>query len=323
MVSGVNADLAYLHEPVDDYTGTPTDDDYKIPGIGATIEDLAIDNALSRLRSFGDPQAVSTVAGNFEGAFSVSFTLGNPWWLNHVFGSPPAAGSESEAPYSYTWEFDDLYPQSSRWFVGVNFRQNAVERILKGVVFGGLQIQCQVGEDVEATLTGFYGDEERNSSITPGSTPDEQADPLVFHGMSLEVPNSTQIQRIQDLTLDIQTGARPQQDMSRKPFGAAMGAVETDLTANKIISEDNQLALAYGNSNAPVNGRMDGAADGTLRFEAGSSSDTAMEFQMEGIKPNDYAWDNVGNAEEDIQESITYYVNQVKAVAESSQDTAR
>lgn len=324
MVSGVNTEVAYLHEPVGDYTGTPTDSDYKIPGIGTTIEELAIDNALSRMRVPNAAQAADTVAGNFEGAFNVNFTLGNPWWLNHVFGGPPTAGGESSAPYTYTWDFDTGRVQSSRWYIGANFYNNTVERVLKGVVFGGLQIQCQVGETVQVDLTGFYGDEERNSSITPGSTPSEQADPLVFHGATLEVPSSSELKKLQDFTLDIQTGARPTQGMgSRKPLDAVMGAIETELTANKVLTETNQLALAYGNSTAPVSGRMDGAADGTARFQAGSSSDTAMEFQMTGVKPNDYSWNNVGNAEEDLSESITYYVNKVSALAESSQDTAR
>jgi len=148
MVSGVNMEVAYLHEPVDDYAGTPTDDDYKIPGIDTTIEELAINNALSRLRTLNDPQVSETVAGNFEGAFNVNFVLGNPWWLNHVFGGPPTDGGESSAPYTYTWDFESGRVQSSRWYIGANFFNNTVERVLKGVVFGGLQIQCQVGETV-------------------------------------------------------------------------------------------------------------------------------------------------------------------------------
>ncbi|WP_136690078.1 phage tail tube protein [Halorhabdus amylolytica] len=323
MVSGVNTEVAYLHEPVDDYTGTPTDSDYKIPGIGTTVEELAIDNALQRIRVPNAAQAAETVAGNFEGAFNVNFTLGNPWWLNHVFGGPPEAGGESDAPYTYTWDFETDRVQSSRWYIGANFYNNTVERVLKGVVFGGLQVQCQVGETVQVDLTGFYGDEERNSSITPGSTPDEQANPLVFHGATLEVPSSSELKKLQDFTVDIQTGARPVQGMQRKPHDAVMGAVETELSVNEVLTETDQLALAYGNSNAPVNGRMDGAADGTVRFDGPPSGNTAIEFQMTGVKPNDYSWNNVGNAEENLSEAITYYVNKVSALAESSQDTAR
>lgn len=323
MVSGVNAELAYLHEPVNDYRGTPTDDDYKIPGIDATVEEVTLENQLERLSAPNDPQTTEAVAGNFEGAFSVSFTLGNPWWLNHVFGGEPTAGDESSEPYSYTWEFQKGTVQSSRWYVGVNFFNNTAERVLKGVVFPDLEVSCQVGEMVEVTLNGFYADEEVNTSITPGSTPDEQAEPLVFHGASLEIPDSSKMQKLQDFSVTISSGARAMRGMDRKPVDAVMGNVETEISATSVLTETDQLALAYGNSTAPATSGVDGAANGTVRFEGRSSRSTAMEFQLTGVTPNDYNWNNIGNAEDNLTESATYYVNRVKAVAESAQDTAR
>jgi hypothetical protein len=323
MVSGVNADIAYLHEPVDDYAGTPTDDDYKIPGIDTTIEEVALDNQLERLSRPDDPQTAQTVAQNFEGAFSVSFTLGNPWWLNHVFGGPPTAGGESSSPYTYTWEFETGTVQSSRWYIGANFYNNTAERVLKGVVFPDLEVSCEIGNTVDVSLNGFYADEELNTSITPGSTPDEQAEPLVFHGASLEIPNSSQLQKLQDFTVTVSSGARAMRSFDRKPVDAVMGNVETEISATKVLTETDQLTLAYGNSTAPASSGVDGAAEGTARFEGSPSGSTAVEFQMSGITPNDLGWDNIGNADENLNESITYYVDRVKAVGESAQDSAR
>jgi hypothetical protein len=316
MVSGANATVAYLHEPEGDYTGSPSDTDYKVPGIDCTIDEVSIDNALDRLRTPGDPEAADTIATSFEGAFTISFTLGNPWWLNHVFGAPPTGTGP------YTWEFESGTVQSARFYVGVDFINGTAERVLKGVVFGGLQLQCEVGNTVQAQLTGFYADEQRNSSITPGSTPSEGDDPLVYHGATIEVPNSTTLQKIQDFTLDIQTGARPAQGLDRKPVEAVMGAIEHELTVNKVVTSTDQLNPAYGNTTAPAT-TVDGAANATIEFQGAASSGTRQEYQLTHVTPNDYNWQNIGNPEEDISEAITYYVDSITAVAESNDSGPR
>jgi len=124
-------DLAWLHEPVDDYAGTPTDDDYKPAGKDVTIDNLSIENALQQLRNFS-AEAVDQVATTFEGALSISGTLtpGTMWLLNHVYGSPPS--QSGSGPYTYEWAPDTQRAQSARFYVGLDYLNGFAERTLKG-----------------------------------------------------------------------------------------------------------------------------------------------------------------------------------------------
>lgn len=320
MPTGSTTRVAYLHEPTNDYMGSPSDSDYKTPGLDCVVEDIQLDNALRRMRKPGDAEIIEAMAGDFSGAITVSFTLGNAWWKNHVFGGQPVAGGESSAPYTYEWAIQPGEVQSSRWYTGIDYSQATAERELKGVVFSDMEINLQSGEPVEVVLTGFYGDEQKNASLTPGSQPSEQATPLRFNGGSLSVPDSTALNRVKEAKLSVSTRARPQTDMSRHPVAAVMGAVETTLEVRDVVTDTNQLELAYGSSSSP-DASVEGASAATLALT--SANTTAMTYDLSGVTPESYSWEQWGNLDADAIENVSYVVNSVTATAESDQSSAR
>jgi len=319
VTGGGTATLAYVHEPVGDYRGSPTDTDYKPFGIDQRVTDLSIDNAVQRLRNF-DPQAKDAIATLFEGAVGVECVLGNPWWANHVFGDEPTAGGESSAPYSYTWTPTTGRVQSARIYAGLDYLNGTTERELEGGVFPQADIGVDIGEPVSLSLTGFFGSEAPNTSITPGSTPQEQATPLVFHSGALEIPTSSVIAKPQSATLSISTGARPQRGWDREPTEAVIGAVDIDLSLSKIITDTSQRDLAYGGSGGPQD-RVDGAANATLSFTTPSA--TGLTLNLSGVTPDTYSWEELGSVDADTLENIDYTVNEIEMVAESDQSSAR
>lgn len=316
--------LAYVHEPVGDYraknAGSPSDTTYKYPGKNVTFDDITIENALTRIRLPETNEAYESVVGNFEGAFGASWVITNPWFLNHVFGQPPTSGGESAAPYSYTWEMVFGQMQSSRWYVGIDYFDGTAERELKGVVFGSMEVNLTVGDPVRVSCTGFYGDEAKNTSLTPGSSISGKDDPpIIFHDGSIQI-DSTAVDKVQEATLEVSNGARPERTLERKPIDAVTGNVEHTFTPVDILSDTNQLTLAYGNASAPVTDRLNGAGTGVLDFQA--PGDSALTFNLSGLKPNTYGWDNPINKEESLTEETEYFVNSVTATAESSESTA-
>ena len=313
--------IAYQHEPVGDYLGSPTMAEYIVPGANLSVQDLTLSNAVARMDVPNQAAAVDAVAGNFEGAIGIQGTLTSesPWLLNHVYGDTPTAGGESSAPYTYTWTPRLGRAQSSRWYIGVNHLDGTSERIIKGAVFPQLSLSINVGEEVTFSATGFYGDEQGASSITPGTITGKDADPMMFHGGSLEIPNSTQVVEPQEGTLDLQTNIRDVRTWARKPVDAAMGSHEPSLSLSKIITGTSMRTLAYGNSSAPATS-VDGAATGTLRFDSAGTG--ALEAQMSGVTPDEYNWTQVANKDEDSMEDIQFTVNAVDMMAESSHSSA-
>lgn len=317
--------VAYVHEPAGDYAADDadlTDTTYKVPGKSPSFETISLDNALQRMRLPNDPQAVESVAGTFEGAFEASWTLTTPWFHNHVFGGAPDE-SGSSSPYTYTWSFPssgDWQVQSSRWYLGVDLASGSVERELEGVVFGQFEANCSVGQTVRVTATGFYGDETHNASITPGTLSGDDAEAMVFEGGSLEIPDSNALGKLQDATLSINTNARPERGWQRKPLGAVLGAVETDLDVSKIIEDSSQLQLAYGGGSTPSTGDVAGEPTGKLTFT--TSGDAELTYDLAGLTPSSYDWSNVADANSDLLEDSTYHVDDVQAVATSGEGSA-
>jgi len=191
VTGGGAGDLAWLHEPVDNYAGTPTDTDYKAVGIDAQLDDLTIENALQRLRNFST-EAKQSIETTFEGAISVTGTVTEDtcWLLNHVFGSPPS--ESGDGPYQYTWDVTTQRAQSARFYVGLDYINGFAERALKGVCFPQIELTINRGETITFSATGFFADEELATSATPGSEPSTTSDPFVFHGGNLSLDSTDQ-----------------------------------------------------------------------------------------------------------------------------------
>ncbi|MFC5135496.1 MULTISPECIES: phage tail tube protein [Haloferacaceae] len=319
MTGGSNVDVAFVHEPVGDYAGSPDDTQYKTPGRNGEITTQEFDNDETRQRNWGN-ETEETVEGTFEGAFSLSFDLVDPWFLNHVFGAPPTAGGEAEAPYSYTWEIVNGEMQSSRWYLGADLINGFAERQLEGVVFSEMEVNISIGDPVSVSLTGFYGSETPNTSFTPGSQPKTDGTPLIFHGGSINIPTSTEIVRPKSGTLSISNGARPQREWAREPVAAVTGNINPTLNLESIVLDTDLLELGLGSADGPATS-VDGAADGELAFESPGAN--ALRFPMEGITHSTYAWNNIGNAGEDLTDDNALTIDRLTAVAETASAEAQ
>ncbi len=320
MTGGGTSNAAYLHEPAGNYMGSPSESTYKVPGKNLRVDDISIENALQRMNQLESPEAREYLEGNFEGAFAVSFVPTMPWYHTHVFGESPSAGGESSAPYSYTWTPTTGRVQSSRWYVGADFLDATAERELKGVVFPQMSVTCRQGDPVEVSLTGLFGDETTNTSLTPGSKTGPGRTPLIFHGGSLAIDGSTQT-KMDEATLDVNTNIRFQRDWSRHPVDAVIGTVETTLDMSKTSTGTSNLELAYGSSGSTSPQTTIGGVDGGLKFT--TPGDAMLEYQFAGVRADSYNWQNVGAPdEEDILEDVTWQIDSVTAYAESGEASA-
>lgn len=313
--------IAYQHEP--SFTGSPTMSQYLRFGHNTTLDTLSIENGLRELRWPDNNEVVDQIATTFDGSLSITFEPTNPWWLNHAFGQPPADGGEASAPYSYTWTpvGGGESVQSARVYVGVdNAGIGTVERELKGVVLAEMEVSCSVGEAPTVTLTGFYADESKNTSLTDfsGSLEGEE-EPLVFHQGDLQVPESTSLGIMEDCTFSVTLNARGQRGWNRKLQEAVAGNVETRLSPTRIPQDTDIITQAYGNSTAPADS-VDGAATARLRFD--TPGDHALQIDVDNVAPNSYSWSNVLDAGGDLLEDVELYCGAVEVTAESAESAA-
>lgn len=310
--------LSWLHEPRNNYAGTPTDTTYKATGTDQQLEDLTIENALQRLRNFST-EAKKSIETTFEGAISVTGTITEDtcWLLNHVFGSPPA--QSGAGPYQYAWDVSTLRPQSARFYTGLDYLNGFAERELKGVCFPQFELENPQDGPATFTATGFFADEALNTTATPGSEPTTTSDPFVFHGGNLDFNGTTQ-KLMNSATLSIQTGLRGIRGWERKFSDARVGAEEHTLQPTKIIDSTDLLTTSYGNSTAPATS-ANGVASVPATLVLGNGSET-LTVDMPRVTPNSLSWDQIGNAEEDKTESPELFVDTLTATLETSTASA-
>ncbi|UIP00335.1 phage tail tube protein [Halobaculum sp. CBA1158] len=308
MTGGGTETVAIQREPVDEYMGSPTESSFYNVGADATLTPLELQNALQRMNNFS-AESYTSRETTIEGAATISGTVTEDtmWLLNHHMGSPPT--QSGSGPYDYTWSVEAGRCQSFRIFGGVDYLNGTVERVAKGAIIPQIDWECNVGESVTFNATVLYGDETRNTSITPGSQPSPTGPELMFHGGSLSIGGSDQ-KKMESASLSTSTGARFQRGFQRAPTDAVIGAAEHSLTPTKVIDDTDLLQLAYGNSTAPVKDSALSDADASLVF--GSGGDTEAAFACSGAKPNTYSWENFGDATTDRLENTELYVNSVE-----------
>lgn len=282
--------------------GTPT---YYAPGRNVAVEDLSLENQLQRLRTPSNVEAVDSIAGNFEGAFGVSYTMSSDTHddvRDIVFNN----GGTS---------FTTGLASTSSWYVGSKFldtsdTETTVERNLTGTI--PLEYAITYQQDVNTireTLTMAYADESRNTSFTPGSvTRPADGNDVPFHGASLTIDNST-VSRLQSATLRFNNLYRYIRDPSRWPATAVTANPTTTLEAEFVLHTDDYLELAYGGQTGDTapESELTEISNSDLTFDDGGG--VFVTYTMSELEIDSHTHNNLANADEDDTEQITAHVN--------------
>lgn len=278
--------------------GTPT---YYRPGRNITVDEIALDNALQRLREEDKAEAVDSLAQNLEGAFSASWVVSQDVHADVrdiVFndnGSGFAPGRTA----------------LSRWYLGLDYLttggQATAERVLKGVIPLSYSLSYSQGGTIRASLTAGYADEDLNTTITPSSIsgPTDGGD-IPFHGATFSVDANAQT-RLQDATLSFDNISRFHRGASRTAVDATVAAPETTLDLTAIFSDQNQVELAYGSTGSTSTQDTLTNVTGELSLDIGGTN--VATYTLPKLKANNYDWQSLTGADEDAAESTTWHVN--------------
>lgn len=274
--------------------GTPT---YYRPGRNLTVEEAELSNALTRLREDGNEEAVDSLAGTLEGAFSASWVMSNDTHddVRDIVFNDSGTGFTSGAA------------TSSAWYLGVDHLNGTTERALSGVIPLEYSISYEQGAPIRESATFGYADESTNTSITPSSiTGPSDGNDVPFHGAQLDVDANTQT-KLQSCTLTFSTISRFHRGPDRIAKDAVLAAPTTTLDATTIFGGNNKLELAYGGSGNTTTQDALSNVSGSLSFSVGGV--TVATYTLSKLKPDTYTWQDLVNADADITEPVSYHVN--------------
>jgi len=279
-----------------------TADTYYEPGKDPELdEDPELDRDLEQIRMPDEVFHDESVEGNIEGAFGIS-----------VIPESSRIDDLHDVLYNNASGSGDLLtpgePATSRWYVGIDYIAGTAERVLKGVIPLSVDVEYSQGDSTRYSITFGYADEEYNTSITPSSVNEATGETVQFHSTELSLDGTVQSKE-QSFTLSIA-------DMSAFHYGSdpvAEGATVANPTASldvtTIITEDNQLDLAYGGSGQTTTSSRMTAVDGTITLS--DSSGAIATYNLSSMKTENHTWQNLINADDDAAENYTMQVNGV------------
>lgn len=326
-------------------------------GSGVTLGTNEGSNNAEREFRPGSRQAEYILERQFDGSWSVDFTLTNPWFLKSMYGNPTTTDGQTDdggSTITYEHEFSGQFPDTMQLVEQIEHNSGQKDhRILTGCIVSSMDVETDTEGVVEVSLDGAYADELYVEDVAGAASPPYSTftqpvtdyRPLHFGNTKLyfdEDPTDgtkTQQRLIQDASLSLEgnvdmiyeLGSRLAADFSPK-------AIEPELSYTRIVSENTggnnaqDLRDMYGDgaTDSPADPTM-GTSDMEIQMEiynAETPADTdskdynKLTFVMEGSLVDSYSRNNVGDPESEIEADVDRLITKTYVVAENETDTA-
>lgn len=315
--AGHNATWMFLWED-DGFAEEPVDDVHKPFGADVNVGTAEGSHNAVRLTEPNSREAAQIIEQNFEGSFSVDWTLTNPWWVAAVIAEPTSNGSS--APYDHS--FDGNVPLSMRIINGTT--TTGVERYLEGCVVTNCSITVDTMETVSVSFEGIYANEEKdpNDSLAEQPTIDERG--MHFGQAALEIDDDT-IAYLQSIDLTIANNTDLIHEIgSRFPVDYSPKLREIDLSWTDIVNDEHDhLDRFYGEGNT-VGSTIEVDEDAKLVFDNGETGEdkNSLVFDIGDLFPDSYSRDAIADPTEDLTGNVSAIGATVSATAENGASEA-
>jgi hypothetical protein len=274
--------------------GTEADPTYREPGANVQVQRAELSRNLLAILAPDDPEAQDFLSTFIEGQLSVSWILKNDEFHRLLFNG------------GFTG-FTSGLANSAEWYLGVDYYgaggQATTERQIKGWTPATAEITYNGStEAVRVTITGPYGDEEQNTSISSG-TVQRAGDEVPGHAATLSV-DGTDVTKLQNATVAFSQISRLQRGADPRPLDAVAGNVQEDVSMAAIYSGPERYELALGSAGATTTDDTVDAVPATLSFDAGGS--TIAEYGFATTKVDTYDWSGLADNDADLEEDIGF-----------------
>lgn len=274
---------------------TPT---YRLPGTNVQPNTVELSRNLVEIVAPDDVEVQKYLATQLEGQLDISFVLKNDEFHRMVFND------------NYTG-FTSGLVNSAEWYLGVDYRSGTTERQIKGWAPATATIEY-AGPDtpVRVTLSGPYGDEETNTTITPG-TIDDPGDEVPGHGTSLTIDGTSFDDRLQSAALSFEGLSELIRGASQTPIEATARVPSESVEIEHIYDGPELYEQILGTSGATSTQESVDAVTGSLSFSADAT--TRADYSFDRIKPDTYDWQDLANGDADLKENVTLLASGITA----------
>lgn len=280
-----------------------------VPGSSGTLETAEAVNNITRITNFASDTAVALKEAGFDGAFSLSFGLSSPWYLQSVYG-PPDTTDNGDGSYTHTYDPADRDPTPFQILEGYETSTTA-ERALEGSITGRIAIQPSVDDEGETrvTMEGFYRKESLDTNVTLTSQSDYDGDVLDYADAELKRDGAAEA-IMQDASLELAWEVSEGIDAfgTRFPVDFITGLFAPTLSYSKIKQDADALQDVYGGASATtVQESIDNTVSAELRFDNDKAAGSGVNrhvYSLSGTAPDRYGEDGPGDPAAAIAENL-------------------
>jgi len=272
--------------------GTGTSPTYRLPGTNVTVQDAELSRNLLQILAPTDVEAQNYLAQQLEGALGLQWTLTNDEYHRLLFND------------SFTG-FTSGLANSAEWYLGVDYVGGTTERQIKGWAPATCNVEYSgTTEMVTVTMTGAYGDEEKNTSITPGTIADTSAgNEVPGHGASVSLASTSLDEYLQNATLQFENISRLIRGAKQKPVEAVAGNVQASADINVIYDGPDLYERILGSAGVSTIQETVDSVTGSLTFSAAGTERASYDFST--VKPDTYNWQDLVNNDAELQEAVS------------------
>lgn len=324
--TGAHTTLHYLWEDAG-FASSPNDTDNKPFGGNATLSQMEGSNNVIDIFQPNNRQIEQLIAQHFDGAFTVDFEVSNPWWLRALFGEPTTVDN-TDGTYTHTWDGKNPTPMR----ITAGYEPPATDsggedrRVLEGCVVSSATVDTSVEDTGSVSLTGAYANENysRNTALDP--QPDLQYRVLTFAQAALSLEGTT-LSLVQDASVEIENNVDLLRELgTRVAVDYSPKAMVPSVDYTRIRVENSEQDSLYGSQGASTV-QEHVAEEGPLQFAFDNGGlggeDNQMQLDLSGSKLDSLGNENLGNPQEDLQESINRKLRDLSAEATNNTAAAR
>jgi len=265
---------------------TPT---YRDFGANETVETSELSRNLLEIYAPDDPETQSFLARNLGGQLDVSFIMRDDQFHRLIFADGFTGFTSGPAP-------------SAEVYAGVDTIDATTERQFMGWAPATASVAYSGStEAVRVTLSGAYGTEKKNTSLTPG-TIESGSDEVPGHGASLSFAG-TPVEKLQSATLNFEGLSRLHRGPQQEPVDAVVGNVSTSVDIQSIYQDPTHYERILGSAGASTMEESVDEVAAELAFDVEGSTVASYQFQA---APDTYDWVDLVNPDNDLNESINY-----------------
>jgi len=321
----------------------PTDSTNKVFGANETMDTADRSNNPERMMRPFQRYAEDIIETQFDGSWSTEFTLANTWWLQFFFGEPTISGTE--APYTFEYDTDPsngTAPKSAQLIEETHHEDGTVtQTVYTGVIASSIDIDVSVEDTVSISIDGEYADETSYDDVTNesplgviGTQPSLEYRAMHFGNsvLSMDVDNDGTAETrslIQDAGLSLEGNVELENELGTR-FSVIPSYLnyEPSLDYTSLVTgsnADEEKESAYGASYdslsaSPQETMVDADIDGSLEFDANTSTTNKMTMNILGAFPEDYSRSNIGDPSETLEDDITRMIENVTVTVESDKE---